>query len=86
MFIYSDGSPVYYYNVNSAIHTLRHTYATRRYENGIDQQVVQKLLGHSTPVADLTIHTRFRKEKAVEASLELTGSREEVTDKQLLQK
>ena len=67
VFTCSDGSPVYYYNVNSAIkdyiakinvieielakeekrepkifelftcHTLRHTYATRCYENGVDQ-------------------------------------------------
>ena len=87
VFTCSDGSPVYYYNVNSAIkdyvakinvieielakeekrepkifelftcHTLRHTYATRCYENGVDQQVVQKLFGfdhHGIHTSDFT--------------------------------
>ena len=38
-------------------HTLRHTYATRCYENGVDQQVVQKLFGfdhHGIHTSDFT--------------------------------
>ena len=93
VFTCSDGSPVYYYNVNSAIkdyvakinvieielakeekrepkifelftcHTLRHTYATRCYENGVDQQVVQKLLGHSTLAMTTDLYTHVSEEK-----------------------
>ena len=97
----SDGSPVYYYNVNSAIkdyvakinvieielakeekrepkifelftcHTLRHTYATRCYENGVDQQVVQKLLGHSTLAMTTDLYTHVSEEKKKEEVAEL---------------
>ena len=96
VFTCSDGSPVYYYNVNSAIkdyvakinvieielakeekrepkifelftcHTLRHTYATRCYENGVDQQVVQKLLGHSTLAMTTDLYTHVSEEKKKE--------------------
>lgn len=101
VFTCSDGSPVYYYNVNSAIkdyvakinvieielakeekrepkilelftcHTLRHTYATRCYENGVDQQVVQKLLGHSTLAMTTDLYTHVSEEKKKEEVAEL---------------
>ena len=109
VFTCSDGSPVYYYNVNSAIkdyvakinvieielakeekrepkilelftcHTLRHTYATRCYENGVDQQVVQKLLGHSTlaMTTDLYTHVSEEKKKEEEEQKELLKKYEE---------
>lgn len=38
-------------------HTLRHTYAARCFENGVDQQVVQKLLGHSTLAMTTDLYT-----------------------------
>ena len=101
VFTCSDGSPVYYYNVNSAIkdyvakinvieielakeekrepkifepftcHTLRHTYATRCYENGVDQQVVQKLLGHSTLAMTTDLYTHVSEEKKKDEVAEL---------------
>jgi integrase len=33
--------------INFGIHALRHTFATRHYENGVSDKVIQKWLGHS---------------------------------------
>ena len=52
-------------------HTLRHTYATRCYENGVDQQVVQKLLGHSTLAMTTDLYTHVSEEKKKEEVAEL---------------
>ena len=50
---------------------LRHTYATRCYENGVDQQVVQKLLGHSTLAMTTDLYTHVSEEKKKEEVAEL---------------
>ena len=52
-------------------HTLRHTYATRCYENGVDQQVVQKLLGHSILAMTTDLYTHVSEEKKKEEVAEL---------------
>lgn len=38
-------------------HTLRHTFATRYFENKMEPKVVQTLLGHSSISSTLNIHT-----------------------------
>ena len=52
-------------------HTLRHTCVTRCYENGVDQQVVQKLLGHSTLAMTTDLYTHVSEEKKKEEVAEL---------------
>ena len=96
VFTCSDGTPVYYYNVNDAIkdyvekiniieietaknenreprimepfscHTLRHTFATRCYEKGIDAKVIQHLLGHSALSITTDLYTHLSEEKEQE--------------------
>ena len=48
------------------IHTLQ-----RCYENGVDQQVVQKLLGHSTLAMTTDLYTHVSEEKKKEEVAEL---------------
>lgn len=46
-------------------HLLRHTYATRLVEAGVDVKTVQYLLGHTTPVMTLRIYAHYdRKSRA----------------------
>ena len=52
-------------------HIFRHTYATRCYENGVDQQVVQTLLGHSTLAMTTDLYTHVSEEKKKEEVAEL---------------
>lgn len=53
-------------------HTLRHTFATRCFENGIDVQVVSKWLGHKkvSHTQDIYTHVMPDKEKEAIARLE----------------
>lgn len=50
---------------NVTIHTLRHTFATRSIENGVDLKVLQELLGHSTitVTADIYGHVLLPKKR-----------------------
>ena len=50
-------------------HSLRHTFATRLLENGVDIKTISELLGHSSPTITLNryVHTNLQnKRKAVE--------------------
>lgn len=48
-------------------HQLRHTYATRCFENGMDVTEVQKLLGHASPDITMRIYIHFcEKQRAAE--------------------
>lgn len=45
-------------------HALRHTFATRCFEAGIDAKVVQEYLGHSTISITLDLYTHVTNEKS----------------------
>ena len=51
--------------------SLQYLYATRCYENGVDQQVVQKLLVHSTLAMTTDLYTHVSEEKKKEEVAEL---------------
>lgn len=44
-------------------HTIRHTFATRCFENGIEPKVAQKLLGHSSISITLNVYTHVMESK-----------------------
>ena len=48
-------------------HALRHTYATRLFEQGEAPKTVQKLLGHADINTTMNIYTHVMKEKKTEA-------------------
>ena len=47
-------------------HTIRHTFATRCFEVGIEPKVVQKLMGHSNISTTLNIYTHVLEQKQME--------------------
>lgn len=58
-----------YNNINhGSLHTLRHTFATKLFRNGIDVKVISELLGHSDIRVTYDIYTHIideQKQKAV---------------------
>lgn len=60
-------------------HTLRHTFATRCYENGIEPKVAQKLLGHSSISITLNIYTHVM-ESRMEEEIQKFGNANTETD------
>lgn len=54
-------------------HTIRHAYATRLFEKGIDPKTVQKLLGHSTIKPSMEIYTHVVSDQKTIASEVLNG-------------
>ena len=55
---------------NVTPHVLRHTYATRCFEAGLDIKEVQYLMGHSDPSVTLGIYTHYCKKSREEATFE----------------
>jgi len=53
-------------------HVLRHTYATRCFEAGLDIKEVQFLLGHASPDVTLDVYTHYCAESRQEATFEKT--------------
>ncbi len=55
------------------LHALRHTFATRGLENGIELKVMQELLGHSTITMTADVYSHVLPEKKIEAIKKLKG-------------
>ena len=55
---------------NVTPHVLRHTYATRCFEAGMDIKEVQYLMGHSDPSVTLGIYTHYCKKSREQATFE----------------
>lgn len=51
-------------------HVLRHTYATRCFEAGLDIKEVQRLMGHATPEITLAIYTHYCEESRKDSTFE----------------
>lgn len=51
-------------------HLLRHTYATRLFEGGLDIKDVQYLLGHSTPSMTLRVYVHYDKKSRQQSTAE----------------
>lgn len=55
-------------NINhGSLHTLRHTFATRLYKNGVDVKIISELLGHSDISITYDIYTHVIKEQKKKA-------------------
>lgn len=61
---------VYQTNTHVTPHILRHTYATRCFEAGLDIKEVQYLLGHAKPDITLKIYTHYCLESRKETTFE----------------
>jgi integrase len=44
------------------IHSLRHTFITRCYENGLDPKTLSKWVGHTTPTMTMNVYTHCNKD------------------------
>lgn len=51
-------------------HQLRHTYATRCFENGMDVTEVQRLLGHATPDITMRIYIHYCEKQRAEGTFQ----------------
>lgn len=83
-----NGTPIYHQNIHVLIkaiakkadvegvymHCLRHTFATRGLENGIELKVMQELLGHSSIKMTADLYTHVLPDKKSESIMKLAGT------------
>ena len=70
-----------YYEKPVTPHVLRHTFATRCFEAGLDIKEVQRLMGHATPEITLGIYTHYCEESRKEETFEKArNARSRTTD------
>ena len=56
------------YNIEyKGIHTLRHTFASRLFRNGVDIQTVSKILGHQNPTITQNVYVHILEEQKAKA-------------------
>lgn len=59
--------------VESCRHNLRHSFATRAFENGLAPKTVQELLGHSTLTLTMDLYTHVTDDIKVREMNKLSG-------------
>lgn len=59
------------YNIKAGLHQMRHSYATRAFEAGLDAKQAQSLLGHASVKTTMDIYTDFRKKSLEDAAKKL---------------
>ena len=62
-------------------HVLRHTFATRCFEAGMDIKEVQYLMGHTDPALTLAIYTHYCEESRKEGTFEKARAARQLTEK-----
>ena len=62
------------YNIQAGLHQLRHSYATRAFEAGLDAKQAQSLLGHASVKTTMDIYTDFRRKSLEDAAKKLEMS------------
>lgn len=62
------------YSIKAGLHQLRHSYATRAFEAGLDAKQAQSLLGHASVNTTLDIYTDFRQKSLEDATKKLEMS------------
>lgn len=65
-------------------HSLRHTFATRCFEAGMEPKVVQMLMGHSSITVTLNIYTHVMKSKMFEEVSKFGNANKEVAEPTML--
>lgn len=57
-----------------SIHALRHTFATKCFENGVPPRTVQQYLGHATMSITMDLYTHVSEEKSMEDIKKINGT------------